>query len=248
MIERQCVGWPPHYIVMGPFGLKIWNDTDPVSGRTIAWRIGAWEDRAEVTIWMDGRPHPSANALHERGGFTTGEWNGNTLTTYTTHIKAGGIRRNGAPNSDQETLTTHYIRHGDLLTVVAMVEDPIYLTETEVVSKNFQLDTANAIAPVGPPCVAGFEGTSSASVPHYLPGENPSIDELMTVYHIPREAALGGAETMYPEFRKKLKATYAAPEKCLRNCGGPPAPPPGAPPTPPARVGASRPPATGTQR
>ena len=147
MIERQCALWPPHYLVTGPFGMKIWNETDPVNGTTLAWKIGAWEDRAETTIWMDGRPHPSENAVHERGGFTTGVWRGDTLTTFTTHIKAGNLRRNGAPNSDQEAMTTHYIRHGDLLTVVAMIEDPIYLTETEVISKNFQLDTANQIQP-----------------------------------------------------------------------------------------------------
>jgi hypothetical protein len=73
MIERQCGMWPPFYLVKGPFGMKIWNDTDPVSGNTIALEIGAWEDKALQTIWMDGRPHPSKNAPHERGGFTTGE-------------------------------------------------------------------------------------------------------------------------------------------------------------------------------
>jgi hypothetical protein len=234
MIERQCALWPPHYLVTGPFGMKIWNVTDPLSGTTIAWKIGAWEDRAETTIWMDGRPHPSENALHERAGFTTGVWHGDILTTLTTHIKAGNLRRNGAPNSDRETITMHYIRHGDLMTVVAMVEDPIYLSETEVISKNFQFDTANSVSPVGPPCVAGYEGTAGdGAVPHYLPGTNPSTDELMKAYHIPPAAALGGAETMYPEFRKKLKDTYVRPEKCLQNCGGPPAPPP--PPAAPAR-------------
>ena len=72
MIERQCEGWPPFYFVQGPFGLKIWSDTDPVKGTTISWTIGAWEDRAPMTIWMDGRPHPSevrrahARRLHDR--------------------------------------------------------------------------------------------------------------------------------------------------------------------------------------
>jgi hypothetical protein len=44
---------------------------------------------------------------------------------------------------------------------------------------------------------------------------------------------------MYPEFRKKLKDVYMRPEKCLQNCGGPPAPP--APPAPAApRAAAGR--------
>src|SRR6516162_9844007 len=28
MVERQCQGWPAFYLVQGPFGLKIWSDTD----------------------------------------------------------------------------------------------------------------------------------------------------------------------------------------------------------------------------
>ena len=28
MIERQCQGWPAFYFVQGPFGLKIWSETD----------------------------------------------------------------------------------------------------------------------------------------------------------------------------------------------------------------------------
>ena len=61
-----------------------------------------------MTIWMDGRPHPSKNAPHDQTGFTTGVWNGDVLTAYTTHMKTGYIRRNGAPSSDQATITTTF--------------------------------------------------------------------------------------------------------------------------------------------
>ena len=57
---------------------------------------------------------PPSMRTHTYGGFTTGVWEGDTLTTYTTHIKASMIRRNGAPLSDQATMTMHFIRHGDL--------------------------------------------------------------------------------------------------------------------------------------
>ena len=67
VIEHQCGFWPPHYLVMGPFGMKIWNQTDPVTGKTIAWTIGSWEDRGLTTIWMDGRPHPSRSSLASAG-------------------------------------------------------------------------------------------------------------------------------------------------------------------------------------
>ena len=39
MIERQCEGWPQFYFVQGPFGLKIWSDTEPVKGTTIGSRL-----------------------------------------------------------------------------------------------------------------------------------------------------------------------------------------------------------------
>jgi metallo-beta-lactamase class B len=223
VIEHQCGFWPPHYLVMGPFGMKIWNQTDPATGKTVAWTIGSWEDRGVTTIWMDGRPRPSGNALHLRGGFTTGEWDGNTLVAHTTHMKAGAIRRNGAPSSDEETMTMRFIRHGDLLTVLAVIEDPIYLTEPYILTKNFRLNPdAAPMSPVGPPCIPTYEGTAGeGNVPHFLPGENPSIDELTTLYHIPRAAALGGAETMYPEYRMKMRDGFVRPEKCPRNCGGP---------------------------
>jgi hypothetical protein len=220
-IERECALYPPTYLMLGPFGMKIWNESDPISGATVAWKIGAWEDRAETTIWMDGRPHPSANAPHEREGFTTGRWEGETLVAYTTHMKAGYIRRNGAPSSDQTTMTTHFLRHGTVLTVLAEIEDPVYFTEPLILSKTFELDTT-PMRPIGPPCVPGYEGTASEdNVPHYLPGENPFVSEVSDLYHIPVEAVLGGAETMYPDYRKKLKDKYVRPEKCPRNCGAP---------------------------
>ena len=55
MVERQCQGWPAFYFVQGPFGLKIWSDTDPLKGNVISYTIGAWEDRPP-TDDLDGRP------------------------------------------------------------------------------------------------------------------------------------------------------------------------------------------------
>jgi hypothetical protein len=71
-------------------------------------------------------------------------------------------------------------------------------------------------------------------VPHYLPNTNPFVDEMAKLYGIPLEAVRGGAMTMYPEYRKKIKDAYKAPEKCAQDCGGPVAPPPAAPPATPA--------------
>jgi hypothetical protein len=223
MIERQCEGWPAFYFVQGPFGLKIWGDTDPVKGTTISYTIGAWEDRAPMTIWMDGRPHPSRYAEHTRSGFTTGRWEGTTLVASTTHMKAGFLRKNGPPSSDQATMTTRFFRHGDIMTVLAVIEDPIYLAEPTIVTKGFQLSAA-PISPIGPPCVSGFEGRPVGdSVPHFLPEKNPFVDELTKMLRLPREAVLGNVETLYPEYRKKIKDSYVRPDPCKVNCGAAPA-------------------------
>jgi len=223
MIERQCEGWPAFYFVQGPFGLKIWSETEPIKGQVISYTIGAWEDRAPITIWMDGRPHPSKYAEHTRGGFTTGHWEGDTLVTYTTHMKAGFLRKNGPPSSDEATMTSRFFRHGDVLTVLAVVDDAIYLAEPHIITKSFQLSAA-PILPVGPPCVTAFEGKKPGdSVPHFEPEKNPFVDELTKLYHLPREAVLGYGETLYPEYRKKIKSTYVRPEPCQRDCGAAPA-------------------------
>jgi hypothetical protein len=41
-------------------------------------------------------------------------------------------------------------------------------------------------------------------VPHHLPGTNKDISEFPARYNLPVEAARGGAETMYPEYRLKM--------------------------------------------
>lgn len=221
--ERQCLYYPPYYVVMGPQGFKIWADFDPVTGKVLAWKLGAAIDRAVITIWMDGRPHPSRLAPHTLDGFTTGVWEGDMLTIHTTHIKAGYLRRNGVPGSDEATMTAHIMRHGDSLTISAHIEDPIYLTEPYVISRTNQLDPGANLPPTPAPCTPEVEVARLADngvVPHILPGRNPFVDEVATLYHLPQEAVMGGADTMYPEYRKKLKASYVAPEQCVRYCCG----------------------------
>ena len=212
MVERQCQGWPAFYFVQGPFGLKIWSETDPLKGSVISYTIGAWEDRAPITIWMDGRPHPSRNAEHTRSGFTTGKWEGSTLVAYTTHMKAGFLRKTGAPSSDEATMTTRFYRHGDIMTVLAIIEDPIYLAEPWILSRSFQLSAA-PLSPIGPPCITTSEATERETAPHYLPEKNPFVDELTMKYGVPRDAAIGKPETLYPEYLKKMPAKTASPQQ-----------------------------------
>ena len=222
MRERQCLPYSPYAFSIQPGGFSMWSEYDS-SGRIIAWKTAAQTIRMSLTIWMDGRPHPSPNAYSDFSGFTTGVWEGDTLTTYTTNLKNYTRRRGaGVPGSDQTTITAHFTRHDGLLTVVTIEEDPVYLTEPNVVSRTWEVDPRGNIPPFTR-CEAVTEISrleDSGIVPHQLPGENAQEHFIATTYHIPQDAAMGHAETLYPEYRKKLKGTYKAPAQCTRYCCG----------------------------
>jgi len=218
MIERQCQGWGAAYLVLGPFGLRVSSQVDTVSNRIVSYTIGAWEDWMEMTIWMDDRPHPSGHALHTQAGFTTGQWEGGALAAHTTHVKAGFIRKTGVPLSDQATIDWRFFRNGDLLTVLMVARDPVYLVEPEVISKSFRL--SQTPLDYRDPCVSVFEGKEPGdSVPHYPPDQNPFVDEFVELFNLPREAVLGYPETIYPEYRKTIEDSFVQPAPCVNSCG-----------------------------
>jgi hypothetical protein len=221
MPERQCLYYPQTYRVVGPFAPRIWPEAAPGAG-IIAWRMSGAVDMSPRTIWMDGRPHPPTTAPHTNEGFSTGVWRGRMLVVTTTHMKAGPLRRNGAFTSDNATMTEYFVRHGDLLTVTAFIEDPATLAEPHVISRTFVHDPAINTQVYGNPCVPGIEapGLAAGEVPHYLPGTNPFVPEFAMLYNLPQEVVLGGADTLYPEFREKLRAIYKRPPVCGRYCCG----------------------------
>ena len=212
--EHQCQVHVAPYIYRGPLNLRIWVEKDPQSQRVIAIKqyISTYEQNR--TIWMDDRPHPSPNAAHTWMGFSTGKWQGNILTVYTTHIKQGWVRRDGLPESDQATLVEHFIRHDNHLTHVSIVTDPVYLTEPLIKTQDFQLNLQEGQNWLYP-CeyVEEVSGRPQGEVPNYLPGKNPFLHEYADQYHLPLDAALGGAKTMYPEYQQRLKVLMAAPAK-----------------------------------
>jgi len=223
MSERQCLYYGPQYVVVGPQAIKIWSENDHVTGRVTAWKISASLARDMITIWMDGRPHPSPNAVHNFSGFTTGAWEGDVLTAQTTHLKETYNRRNGVPSSDQASITTHLMRHGDLLTVVMVMNDPLYLAEPHMLSRTFVLDPRGLTGPVSTVCFPFVELPKldgSQMVPHLLPGKNPDMSGMARFYNLRQDAILGFPETIYPEYRKKIKDMYVRPEQCTRYCCG----------------------------
>jgi hypothetical protein len=208
--EHQCQVHTVAYIYRGPLQMRSWEERDPQSQQLVAIKqyINTYEQ--ERTIWMDGRPHPSPNAPHTWMGFSTGEWEGSMLTVTTTHIKQGWHRRNGFPSSDRITLREHFMRHGDQLVHVTVVQDPDYLDEPLIKTQNFVLTTTGAGNWLWP-CEYVVESADrkQGDVPQFLPGENPFIDEFATRHGLPVDATLGGAKTMYPEYQKTLSEWFA---------------------------------------
>ncbi|MBV9769042.1 MAG: MBL fold metallo-hydrolase [Bryobacterales bacterium] len=212
--ENQCRPHPSDYAWRGPANLRIWKEVDRDTQKLIAYHTHISWQAPERTIWMDGRPHPSADAAHTWQGFSTGTWDGDVLTITTTHLKEGWIRRNGIPRSENATITEHLFRHGDRLTVMVIIDDPAYLTEPFVRTTDFAYDARQQIAPY--PCESVVEiPRPRGTVPNHLPGDNMFLTEFATRFHLPFAATRGGAATMYPEYRLTMNAGTADPNAII---------------------------------
>jgi hypothetical protein len=218
MVEHQCEQHPVDFGSRVPLGqnpqqMRIWSELDPLTQGVVAWHA-AWHTLSygsERTIYMDGRPHPAEWASHTWQGFSTGEWLGDMLKVTTTHLKEGYFRRNGLARSEKATVTEYFIRLQNILTLVTIVEDPVYLTEPFVLTSDWLLDINRKLTPNF--CVPSvLIDHPKGWVAYHLPGENPWLNEFSQRTGIPYEAARGGAETIYPEYQKRL-ATLPVPPK-----------------------------------
>lgn len=201
--EHTCKPHPSTYGFRGVGTLRIWEDRDPQTQRLLKINTHIeWMTQLRE-IWMDGREHPDELAPHTWQGFSTGHFEGDVLVVETSHLKAGWMRRNGLALSDQATMTERFIRHGDLMTHVMMISDPVYLSEPLVKTNGFALMEGGSINSY--PCRPAVE------VPH-APGEVPhhGLDDLAHIreypekHGLPVEATQGGAETALPEYMSKL--------------------------------------------
>jgi hypothetical protein len=201
--EWQCRPHSADYIWRGPSQLRISKEVDPVSREIVAFHA-EWLRSVDRAVYLDGRAHPPDDALHTWAGFSTAKWEGDMLTVTVTHLKEGYLRRNGLPRSDKATLTEHWIRNGDFLTVVEIVNDPVYLTEPFIRTTDYELNLGQNMPPY--PCGIVQEiDRPAGEIPHFLPGTNPYMSEFAIRYGLPLEAARGGAATMYPDFMQKMK-------------------------------------------
>ncbi len=207
--EYQCRPHSAPHQWRGLGGARILKEEDPLTRDINAYHIQFMRS-LDWPIYMDGRPHPPAWAPHTWTGFSTGEWVGNTLKITTTHLKDGYLRRAGPQTSDMYTMTDFITRHGDTLTAVTVIDDPIYQDEPFIQSTTYQVDinattnweTCNASS------FAENGGTNRHWVPHFLPGQNTALTEwLKNEKWIPEEPTRGGVKTIYPEYKSTLNGS-----------------------------------------
>jgi hypothetical protein len=205
--EHQTIVHPGAYWIWGAGGMRIRTIVDDDTQAVVAIEIlrAAPPGASVRVVWMDGRSAPPSFAAHTWWGFSTGEWTGGVLTVRTTHMKAGWIRRNGVPASDEATMTEYFAKHGQYLTLTRILDDPVYLEEPLITTLTWLLDSGQQLVARRPEIVS-FPDQPDVFVPHYLFGANPFLHETADKYGLPFEATRGGSETTYPEYARKLAA------------------------------------------
>ncbi len=212
--EHQCRAHVSPYIYRGPIRVRITEDIDPGTQTVIAIRHFLSTYAQERVIWLDGREHPACGGAAYVDGILDRRVAGTHAQGADHAHQAGVASPQRLPMSDKTTMTEYFFRHGNILTQLSIVEDPVFLEEPLVKTTNLMLD-------VGGPnafqawlfCQADDEvpGRDPAYVPHYLPGQNPYLTEFAAQHGLPVEPTRGGAQTMYPEYMQKVKAMPIAP-------------------------------------
>jgi len=213
--EHQCTPHTAAYQTWGPNALIVNKIYDRIRRVVIGIRLDGTYGLDRI-VWLDGRPHPSEDALHTFNGFSTGYWDGDTLVVETSHMKLGWLRRNGTPTSERARMTEYYTRFDNYLLVTTIVDDPVYLSEPFVRTSDYILNPrpvpiigfpfARNDGPIFYKCFPAEETSADRFyVPHYLPGENPLLEEFSERYRVPLWAMEAGSATIYPEFAARLE-------------------------------------------
>jgi cyclase len=127
----------------------------------------------------------------------------------TSHLKVGWLQRNGVAHSDRATMTERFIRHGNYLTVVTIVDDPIYLEEPFIRTTNWVLNPDQEVRRTQFDVVDEVAVRRRGEVPHYLPGSPEAarkLAEFSSKFKLPAGSARGGAATTYPGGGRPLES------------------------------------------
>src|SRR5687768_349021 len=143
--QYQCRPHSAPHQWRGLGGARILKEQDPLTRDVRAYHVQFMRS-LDRPIFMDNRPRPPAWAPHTWTGFSTGEWIGNTLKVTATHFKDGYLKRGGPQTSDMYTMTEFITRHGEILTIVSVTDDPVYQDEPYVQSTTYTIDTTATTA------------------------------------------------------------------------------------------------------
>jgi cyclase len=203
--EHQARPHPAQYSMRGPGpNFHMGEVIDPKSRQLVAYTITGLFENANRTIWLDGRPHPSPFAEHLWSGFSTGVWEKGMLKVTTTHMKQAFLQRNGIPSSPYGVMTEYFIRHGERLTLISQVDDPIYLEEPMVRTSTFKWNPGQRENPIVQVEIAEeLPDLKPGDVPHYPLGFKQT--DYADSNGLPWAATLGGRETLYPEYVDTLQ-------------------------------------------
>lgn len=208
--EWQNRPHPITYSMRAPSGNhRITAELDPIYQNIIAYHIDGLFGRADRVIYMDGRPRPSKYAEHKYQGVSLGSWENGMLKVVTTHVKYAFIHRNGLPTSPYAVVTEYFAPHGEYMTHFYVVDDPIYLTEPLIRTTTYKrAPTQNVGRALPPEVVEELASHERGDVPAYPLGTKHH--EYSDMRKIPFEATQGGAQTMYPEYMKRLQELMRA--------------------------------------
>ncbi len=189
--QQQCAAYTPEFLLFGGGNFRFWEERDPHTQQLIDIKMYGQITEGNRTIWMDGRPHPPAWAQHTWMGFSTGKYEGTVLTVYTTHLKRAWIKRNGMVQSDETTVVEHYIRHGDRITFVSVLTDPVYLDQpfirsAEMLRSNRDPDAWLYACDDGEQVI----GRPDDKIPFWAWGQHPYLREFSNNFKVPLMAAL----------------------------------------------------------
>ena len=141
---EQCKSYGAPAILRVPGHLHItWQDDNTLRMDTDAGK------QTRLFRFGNAKDAESAPSLQ---GDSTAQWEmqregprvaGGSLKVTTTHLKAGYLRKNGVPYSENTNLVEYYDlvneRNGDALMVVTIVvTDPMYLREPFIISSHFK--------------------------------------------------------------------------------------------------------------
>jgi hypothetical protein len=114
-ISRACL--PPSiiYAMQGPFPMEIYQGTELIILKL------EYFDLVRI-VFMDGRPHPGADAPHTKVGHSIGRWDGATLVVDTTHLSSSTITNNGLDHSDGVHVTERFWLSEDSGTLFSLQE------------------------------------------------------------------------------------------------------------------------------